>query len=33
VALIAVRPQRVIDLDGRLGPVVENREGYQGVAW
>jgi GDP-mannose 6-dehydrogenase len=32
-ALVATRPERLIDLNGRLGPVVESLDGYQGVAW
>jgi GDP-mannose 6-dehydrogenase len=32
-ALLAVRPERIIDLDGRLGPDVESLSGYEGVAW
>jgi GDP-mannose 6-dehydrogenase len=32
-ALVAMRPERIIDLSGRLGSVVESLDGYQGVAW
>jgi GDP-mannose 6-dehydrogenase len=32
-ALVSNRPNRIIDLDGRLGAEVEGLEGYEGVAW
>jgi GDP-mannose 6-dehydrogenase len=32
-ALVAAQPQRIIDLNGRLGSAVENLAGYEGVAW
>jgi GDP-mannose 6-dehydrogenase len=32
-ALLEVRPERIIDLDGRLGTTVESLQGYEGVAW
>jgi hypothetical protein len=31
--LAARPPERIIDLDGRLGSAVEALAGYQGVAW
>jgi GDP-mannose 6-dehydrogenase len=32
-ALISNPPSRIIDLDGRLGPEVEELAGYEGVGW
>jgi GDP-mannose 6-dehydrogenase len=32
-ALVEAAPNRIIDLDGRLGPAVEGLDGYQGIAW
>lgn len=32
-ALVSCPPARIIDLDGRLGPVVEALPGYEGIAW
>jgi GDP-mannose 6-dehydrogenase len=32
-ALLATRPERIIDLDGRLGASIECLAGYEGVAW
>jgi GDP-mannose 6-dehydrogenase len=33
IALESARPPRIIDLDGRLGSLVESLPGYEGVAW
>jgi GDP-mannose 6-dehydrogenase len=32
-ALLAVRPPTVIDLQGNLGPAIEQLPGYQGLGW
>jgi GDP-mannose 6-dehydrogenase len=32
-ALLSVRPQTVIDLQGNLGPAIEQLPGYEGIAW
>ena len=32
-ALLAARPGRLIDLNGRLGPEIESLPGYEGIGW